>query len=128
MKQLGRISDQIAATASLFARASDNGRAKAKHCREKGYKFHSQVHDWQLFRGDQQFGKPKQMLGFDVLEENRRLRDKFWRDLDANKSARLWVWKLVGGYQNPPSQNEAENKAVPFKHNMLNRGPGYRRK
>ena len=44
------------------------------------------------------------------------------------KDGRTHPYRAWHGPASQPSQNEAENKAVPFLHNPLNRGPGYRRK
>lgn len=52
-------------------------------------------HVFQLFRGEQKFGKPQTMTGREAVLKNRAYEKKFMSDYDKDKNARMWRLKIV---------------------------------
>lgn len=96
MKQMGSRNQMIRNAAAIAERGRDVREARRRFAIERlGRLRETGVVLAVLYRGDQPFGKPKQMRWVEAMDENDRLRDKFWKDLDTNKAARLWRWKVI---------------------------------
>jgi hypothetical protein len=81
--------------AAKVARRNETNSMKFRMFMRNAHDYLVAEHEYQLFRGDTPFGKPKTMLGSEAREENKRLEDKYWADLSTKEGARLWRWRTV---------------------------------
>jgi hypothetical protein len=70
------------------------------HNLTKAKKYLEETHSFQLFRGDQQFGKPKEMTGRAARDENKKYENAFYAKA-TQEGVRLWRLKWVSCISDP---------------------------
>lgn len=98
--------------ASYQQRAEERKKARKAADKAKALDYLKSSHEFQLWRGETAFGKPKVMTGREVRDLNRDFERKFMDSKDPN--ARLWAWRRVGIKPMPRGTTEEQRRQYLF--------------
>jgi hypothetical protein len=97
---------------SMQERTKERRKARSEDQKKRAREYLNKEQEFQLWRGDTPFGKPKTMSGREARDLNRGFEAKFMDTTDPK--ARLWCWRMVGRKPMPTGTTVAGRRQYLF--------------